>query len=259
MPSDRLEELIRVLEMYSFDEGRNRIVEALGAVLDLHRDAFSRTLAIAQEHPELVERLRSDPVVGGILEGYGLIPSDAGKRVEAALAGLDPLLKEHGTQAKLLEVSEAAVRIQLMRPIHADGASLEKLTSEIENSLRDVAPELARITVTSLTNLAYAEVPRNWLPLVHRFELEGGELQKIQLFDEPVLACEVAGRVFAFYARCPAGGGSLENARREGAVITCSCHGHRFDLSSGRCLDRAGLSLELLRVSLDDTAVRVAL
>ena len=260
MPSESLDELLRVLEMYSFDEGRNRIVEALGAVLDLHREAFDRTLALARERaPELVAILKNDPVVGGILEGYGLVESDLPKRVEAALAPLAPLLKEHGTQAKLLAVDELSARVHLTRPIHGDAASLETLTLSIEKALREDLPELSEITVTSTVDLAYAETPHKWLPLVHRFELEGGDLRKIQLFDEPVLACDAGGKVFAFYDRCPAGGGSLEGSKREGAVLTCVCHGLRFDLSNGRCLDQDGLALKLLPVSLDDTAVKVAL
>ena len=260
MPSDSLEELLRVLEMYSFDEGRNRIVEALGAVLDIHRDAFDRTLALARERaPELIPLLKKDPVVGGILEGYGLVESDLAKYVEAALAPLSPLLKEQGTRAKLLSVSPSSVRIHLTRPIHGDEASLRILTSAIEKALREDLPELSEIAVTSTIDMAYAETPHKWLPLVHRFELEGGDLRKIQLFDDSVLACDVGGKVFAFYDRCPAGGESLEASRREGAVLTCPCHGLRFDLSSGRCLDQDGLALTLLPVSLDDTAVKVAL
>jgi nitrite reductase/ring-hydroxylating ferredoxin subunit len=42
-------------------------------------------------------------------------------------------------------------------------------------------------------------------------------------------------------------------------VITCGCHGHRFDLADGRCVDRPELALELLAVRVDDTAVMVAL
>jgi nitrite reductase/ring-hydroxylating ferredoxin subunit/Fe-S cluster biogenesis protein NfuA len=260
MPSDRLDELLRVLEMYSFDEGRNRIVEALGAVLDLHRDAFDRTLFLArQRDPELVAILKNDPLVGKILEGYGLVESDPARRVEAALAPLAPLLKEHGMQAKLLAIDGSSASIHLTRPIHGDAASLETMTASIEKALRDELPELSEIKITSAINMAYAEAPRKWLPLIHRFELEGGELRRIQLFDEPVLACDVGGKVFAFYDRCPAGGGSLEGSGREGAVLTCACHGLRFDLSKGRCLDQDGLSLVLLAVSLDDTAVRVAL
>jgi nitrite reductase/ring-hydroxylating ferredoxin subunit/Fe-S cluster biogenesis protein NfuA len=260
VPSERLDELLRVLEMYSFDEGRNRIVEALGAVLDLHREAFDRTLSLARERaPQLIPLLKQDPVVGGILEGYGLVESDFARHVESALAPLAPLLKEHGTQAKLLSVNASSARIHLTRPIHCDAASLERMTAAIEKALREDLPELSDITVTSAINLAYAEAPRKWLPLVHRFELEGGDLRKIQLFDEPVLACDAGGKVFAFYDRCPAGGGSLEGSRREGTVVTCACHGLRFDLASGRCLDQDGLALDLLAVSLDDTAVKVAL
>ena len=260
MSSESLEELLRVLEMYSFDEGRNRIVEALGAVLDLHRDAFDRTLALARERaPELIPLLKKDPVVGGILEGYGLVESDLAQRVEGALAPLAPLLKEQATRAKLLSVSASSARIHLTRPIHGDDASLRILTSSIEKALREELPELSEITVTSAIDMAYAVTPHKWLPLVHRFELEGGDLRKIQLFDDSVLACAVGGRVFAFYDRCPAGGESLEGSRREGSVLTCPCHGLRFDLSNGRCLDQDGLALTLLPVSLDDTAVKVAL
>ncbi len=260
MPSERLEELLRVLEMYSYDEGRNRIVEALGAVLDLHREAFERTLAIARERdPELVERLRRDPLVGGILEGYDLVESDIPQRVEGALARVGPLLKELGAQVRVVALSGSSARVEVIRGIHGDEASLRTLIGGVENSLREDVPELTEVTVTSATNLAYAETPRKWLPLVHRFELEGGDLRKIQVFDESVLACDVNGKIFAFYDRCPAGGSSLESSSRDGAVITCACHGHRFDLASGRCLDRPDLALELLRVSLDDTAVKVAL
>ncbi|MEP6993987.1 MAG: Rieske (2Fe-2S) protein [Acidobacteriota bacterium] len=260
MPSDRLEELLRVLEMYSYDEGRNRIVEALGAVLDLHREAFERTLGIVRERaPELVKILQSDPVVGGILEGYDLVESDIGQRVEGALTRVGPLLKELGAQARVVELSGSSIRVQVIRGIHGDDVSVRALTGDIEKSLREDAPELTEITVTSATNLAYAETPHSWLPLVHRFELEGGELHKIQIFDQSVLACDVNGKIFVFYDRCPAGGSSLESSSRDGAVITCACHGHRFDLASGRCLDRPNLTLELLSVSLDDTAVKVAL
>jgi nitrite reductase/ring-hydroxylating ferredoxin subunit len=107
--------------------------------------------------------------------------------------------------------------------------------------------------------MAYAEKRRNWLPLVHRFELEGGDLRKIQMFEDSVLACAVGSEVYAFRNRCPSGGRALEGWRRDGRLITCACHGHRFDLSDGRCVDRPELALELLPVRLDDTAVMVAL
>ncbi|MBC8647722.1 MAG: Rieske 2Fe-2S domain-containing protein [Thermoanaerobaculia bacterium] len=258
MADDKLEELLRVLEMYSYDDGRNRIVEALGAVLDLHRDAFARTLAIAgASDPGLVERLRRDPVVAGILEGYGLIETDVARQVESALERLRPLLEKDRTAAKLMEVSSGSVRIHFVRPLDAE-VSLERLVSEVEKSLKDDLPDHS-VTVTSSVNMAYAEKRRNWLPLVHRFELEDEELRRIQMFDDSVLACDVGGEVYAFRDRCPSGGLAPEGWRREGRVITCPCHGHRFDLSDGHCVDRPELALELLPVRLDDTAVLVGL
>lgn len=256
MPDDRLEELLRVLEMYSYDDGRNRIVEALGAVLELHREAFARTLEIAGvTDPGLIERLRRDPLVAGILEGYGLVETDAAQQVEAALERLRPLLEKDRTAAKLMELSPDSIKIHLLRPLDPQVA-LEMLTSEIEKCLRDDLPEHT-VTVTSSVNMAYAEKRRNWLPLVHRYQLEGGELRRIEMFDDAVLACDVQGEVYAFRDRCPAGGQPFEGWRLDGRTITCACHGHRFDLSDGRCLDRSELSLVLLPVRIDNTAVMV--
>ncbi|MCA1580941.1 MAG: nitrite reductase (NAD(P)H) small subunit [Acidobacteria bacterium] len=73
------------------------------------------------------------------------------------------------------------------------------------------------------------------------------------------LACDVEGEVHAFRDRCPSGGRALEGWRRDGRTITCACHGHRFDLSSGRCLDKPELALEVVPVRIDNTAVMVAL
>ena len=258
MADDKLDELLRVLEMYSFDDGRNRIVEALGAVLELHREAFARTLEIAgATDPGLIQRLRQDPVVEGILEGYGLIEADVARQVEAALERLRPVLEKDKTAAKLMEVSSDSVSIHLIRPLGAE-VSLESLTSQIRNSLREDLPGHA-VVVTSTLNMAYAEKRRSWLPLVHRFELEGGELRKIEMFDDAVLACDVEGEVHAFRDRCPSGGRALEGWRLDGRTITCACHGHRFDLSDGRCLDRPELALEVVPIRIDDTAVMVAL
>jgi len=258
MADDKLDELLRVLEMYSFDEGRNRIVEALGAVLELHREAFARTLEIAgATDPGLIGRLRQDPVVEGILEGYGLIEADVARQVEAALSRLGPLLEKDRTAAKLMEISSDSVSIHLIRPMDAE-VSLETITSEIQKALREELPGHA-VIVTSTLNMAYAEKRRNWLPLVHRFELEDGELRKIEVFDDAVLACDVDGEVHAFRDRCPSGGRALEGWRRDGRTITCACHGHRFDLSSGRCLDKPELALEVVPVRVDNTAVMVAL
>lgn len=261
MQSDELDQLLRVLEMYSFDEGRNRIVEALGAVLELHRDAFARVLAICRERaPEAVQRMQADPVIAGILEGYGLVESTARDRVRAVVGEFETQVRQHGGQLRIHDVDASTARIQVIRPPNpAEDGRFAQFAAEIEKSVREEAPELAEVSVLCVTDLAYAEKPRAWLPLVHRFELEGGELRKIQLFDDPVLACDVGEQVFAFRDRCPDGGESLEDATRVGPVISCPRHGHRFDLSSGRCFDRPDLHLDLLPVRLDATSVQVAL
>ena len=73
-------------------------------------------------------------------------------------------------------------------------------------------------------------------------ELDRSGRLVIRLSDPPidVLVIRTRRRVFAVENRCPHLGVSLEGGNVRGRTITCTTHGRRFDLASGRCATSPG-------------------
>jgi nitrite reductase/ring-hydroxylating ferredoxin subunit len=51
--------------------------------------------------------------------------------------------------------------------------------------------------------------------------------------DRPVLVSGIEGNFYAIGDRCTHRGCSLSKGRKEGEVVTCPCHGSRFNLKTG--------------------------
>lgn len=84
-------------------------------------------------------------------------------------------------------------------------------------------------------------------PAADVIEAEGERLRVVELSDG----------LWAFPARCPHRLASLEVARVEDGVVTCPWHGRRFDVRSGRCVDRDDCALApARRVQRTPTGVR---
>lgn len=76
-----------------------------------------------------------------------------------------------------------------------------------------------------------------------------------------VLVVRTRQRVFAVENRCPHLGSLLDDGDVRGRTITCSAHGRRFDLGSGRCRGgaiRRAQSLAAMRAWVADGKVWVA-
>jgi len=51
--------------------------------------------------------------------------------------------------------------------------------------------------------------------------------------DKPVLVSNIEGKFYAIGDKCTHRGCSLSKGRKEGDVVTCPCHGYRFNLKTG--------------------------
>lgn len=85
----------------------------------------------------------------------------------------------------------------------------------------------------------------------------------VRLSDPPidVLVIRTRRQVFAVENRCPHLGASLDGGNVDGRTITCTAHGRRFDLASGRCATgpgRPGGRLVTMRTWLDGGRVWLA-
>jgi nitrite reductase/ring-hydroxylating ferredoxin subunit len=73
-------------------------------------------------------------------------------------------------------------------------------------------------------------------------ELDRSGRLVVHLSDPPidVLVIRTRRQVFAVENRCPHLGVSLDGGNVRGRTITCTTHGRRFDLVSGRCASGSG-------------------
>lgn len=94
-------------------------------------------------------------------------------------------------------------------------------------------------------------------------ELDRSGRLVVHLSDPPidVLVIRTCRQVFAVENRCPHLGALLDGGNVDGCTITCTAHGRRFDLASGRCVTgpgRPGRTLVTMRTWLDGGRVWLA-
>lgn len=249
MSLTQLDQLIEELESAEDDDTRRKVFAAVTTVLDFQRDAFARVLEILRQNgrEEIIRRFLEDPVLESILRGYRLVEVDLEAKVRAALERLG-----RAETVRLVVVQSGVARLEAV----GDPEAWMSLKKEVEAVLREEVPELVGLTV------ARRETPREatkWAPLLHWYELERDGRQKVPFFEEEIIVCALSGRAHAFKNRCPAGGGSLDQALFEGFVMTCPCHGYGFDMRSGHGMKQPGLRLDILPVRVEDGVVKVEL
>ncbi|RRR48537.1 Rieske (2Fe-2S) protein [Mycolicibacter terrae] len=78
--------------------------------------------------------------------------------------------------------------------------------------------------------------PDDWTPVLDSAELTDGQLHSADADGTPVLLVRLDGLVFAIHDRCGHRGCLLSEGKLDGTVVTCSCHGSRFDIRDGALL-----------------------
>ena len=66
--------------------------------------------------------------------------------------------------------------------------------------------------------------------------VEEGKLAAFELGLERLAVAKVDGKLYAFDDPCPHRQCSLAEGRLQGTVVTCPCHGSRFDVTTGERL-----------------------
>jgi nitrite reductase/ring-hydroxylating ferredoxin subunit/uncharacterized membrane protein len=83
---------------------------------------------------------------------------------------------------------------------------------------------------------AFDPGPDDWTPVSGIDELRDGEPAAGVAGDTPVLLLRHRDGVHAIHDRCSHRGCPLSDGEVEGHVVTCSCHGSRFDVRDGSVL-----------------------
>ena len=264
----RLESLLHALGELEEEGARRSALDAVRALLDLHRDVLARMLELAG--PEICRVLAEDEVVSGLLLLHGVHPLTVDERVAGALDQVRPYMSSHGGGVELLHVRDGVVRLRLEGSCHGCPSSQATMRHAVEGAIAERAPDVIRVEVEGEVQppagagfVALGAIGGRRAGAT-RVEVEG--LQDLR--PDTVLGREVAGARVAFcrigdswYAyrdRCPGCEAPLSDAALAEAVLTCAGCGRRFDArKAGRGLDGDPRHLEPLPLIVEGGRVRV--
>lgn len=150
----RIEELIAALEAVKDPQARDCASELVQGILELHGAGVARLLAIVGDAGEagrtIIDGFARDESVRAILLLHGLHPQDVAERVRQAVNGMRALLGAQGVVVELTSIGEDAVRLKLSGSWHGKKLSVPQLRREIEDTIFELAPEVAAIEIEGL-------------------------------------------------------------------------------------------------------------
>ena len=80
---------------------------------------------------------------------------------------------------------------------------------------------------------AFDQAPDDWTAVASSGDLQPGEPTSVVAGDAPVLLLRHGDGLHALHDRCSHRGCALSGGQVEGELITCPCHGSRFDVRDG--------------------------
>jgi Fe-S cluster biogenesis protein NfuA len=180
---DRIEELVARIEGAADPSLRDDALALVQLLLDLHRQGLARIIEIAG-HPDtshsngtapngtppngsgangaasngvgangaaaLIHRLAADERVAPLLMLHDLHPVDLPTRVEQALEKVRPLLRSHGGDVELVDLSDGVVKLKLDGSCHGCPSSSITLRNAIEEAIFEFAPDIERLEVAGV-------------------------------------------------------------------------------------------------------------
>jgi len=295
----QLNALVEELEQYPDTEVREKALDLVQIILELHGEVLRRILATFDSLPlkeQILSRMLGDDVIRAILLIHDLLPVELHTRVATAIDELRPHLISQGCDIELLGVDNGRARMRLMRS--GKGAPpVAALKLEIEKALDVAAPDLLGIDIEgmaeqveaaakaaallgSIITPARSETPPpaklvqikrprpdtknvsgTWVPVVRALGFEDGQFKVINYAEINLLVCKLDGEFSAYRNACAAEPGHpLDDALFDSPMLICTCHGYSYDLRrAGACVERPELRLQSLPSKVEDDKVKVAL
>lgn len=273
---ERLDSLLEGVEDHPDQQVRERVAQLLHDLQSLHRAALERLTGLIREsgHERLLEELAEDELIGPLFVLYDLHPQGAVAQVEAALESVRPYIASHGGAVEVLGVEDGIVHLRMSGSCHGCPGSAITLKRGIEEALRQGFPGFRGIEVVEApqpeagpTNTAVSEEdegsPRPlkpvWVPIGRVEEIEDGVMRGLEVEGIRLLLSKLEGEIYACRNACPGTVLPLEFGEVEGIVLTCPWHGCRYDLRSGKRLDRDGGHLDVFPVAVREGEIQLAL
>jgi Fe-S cluster biogenesis protein NfuA/nitrite reductase/ring-hydroxylating ferredoxin subunit len=256
-----------------WDQDQQQIVGGYRRAIDaLHAEALKRLIRSLKNEPAALAALKqaaTDEVVHAVLRYHEVIRPSVNERVEAALAGIRPLLAAHGGDVELLDVDPPTVRVRLTGA--CDGCASSALTFQagIRKAVREACPEITEILqitgavarkAVRFASPFGAAAASDWLPVCAIGEIPDGGVRAAEIGGEKVALFRRAAAVTCFQDECAHLGQPIHGGAIVDGVVTCPHHGFRYDVASGECLTAPALRLRAhtVRVVRGHIEVRLA-
>lgn len=258
----------------NWDENQRGAVEAYRRAIDaLHAEALRRLIRTLKDGGALgaLKAAAADEVVYAVLRHHEIVKPSLNERVEAALAGIRPMLASHGGDVVLLKVDPPAIEVQFTGACDGCAASALTFHAGVRKAVQEACPEITEIiqvtgSAAGRSSGAHFVSPfvldqrGTWHSAGLLSEIPDGELRKANIGGEDVILYRSGSAVTCFQDACAHLGLMLSYGNVEDGILTCPHHGFRYDLASGECLTAPEVQLQAhaVRIIGDRVEVRLA-
>ena len=266
---DQIDRLIAELQAHADPAVAAGVGELLAGIDAIHRTALTHLVDAIRgmAGDAFINRLIANPAIRLLLMSYDLVPVDRRIKAEEALDLVRGPLHEHGVDVEITDVVGGVVYVRI-HGLDRSGLAGSDVTTSVEEQLqrdfvgfqqlvvgaRSAATGVPLIPVDVLRR-ANRPIYRDAARLV---DVEEGKLCAFDVEGFPVLLARVGGEVLAVKNCCGDTPLPLQFSELVESELRCSWHGCRYDLRTGRRLDRDGERLHILPVAIEDGTVRVA-
>ncbi|MCU1269394.1 MAG: NifU-like domain protein [Acidobacteriaceae bacterium] len=162
----KVEQMVERVTAIEDESARATALELMQALMDLHGAGFSRIVEVLTESEagrSALAKLGSDPLICGLLVLYGVHPLALEGRVKSAIEKVSPQLRKQSASVELIDISDTVVRVKIESSGHGCGSSTDSIKQVVEQTIREVAPEVVEIVAEGVTSSASGFVPVNMI------------------------------------------------------------------------------------------------
>jgi 3-phenylpropionate/trans-cinnamate dioxygenase ferredoxin subunit len=96
-----------------------------------------------------------------------------------------------------------------------------------------------------------------FVPSIKESELKEGHMKPVRVKGRPILLVRQGGEVFGVSNLCPHAGCELQGGILTGYIVTCPCHGWKFDVRNGQYQEIPQVKLECYRCKIENGKINV--
>jgi Fe-S cluster biogenesis protein NfuA/nitrite reductase/ring-hydroxylating ferredoxin subunit len=243
-------------------EAYRRSIEAL------HGEALRRLVRALKTDPAAFAAMKAalaDEIVYAVLRRHGIIRASLGERIEAALAGIRPMLASHGGDVELVKIAPPAIEVRFLGACDGCAASMLTFHAGVKKAVMDACPEITNVIQVKGTGGGTGETARfvspfadgNWLPAGTLEEIPDGGIRTLEAGGVDVILFRRGSTVTSFQDSCSHLSLGISTGEITDGVITCPHHGFRYDLATGECLTAPVVRLRMHDVRVADGNVEI--